>query len=851
MSVAQGQVNHPDASGTVLKRNPVTGGHEVYCIDPKPSSAVLEHQTAKGGVVTGAYHPRRKGLSEAGWKFHSRGMPVLLAAASAETMGKYRTISPRMRRKGWLTGTSAILTVLLAATLHGTVSAQTTDGLRADPDEDAYLDTTARRLLLGVQAARRTAQLNVDTYTALIRERIGFGAPAYRRDRPLMHGERTARVRWSREEPDVVHLLGGRLQRPLTGADDSDFFPGLRAERFAADPLSDPFIFGFAVFVQAQDADAAVHSPLEPGSERHYQFRSGDTISVQLGDGSALEAVAVTAIPRYASIRLVSAIMWIDPESYGVARVAYRLAKPIDREISWHLRSGGRWDSGLRVDISPVEPADGVLASDSAASGPSLFDRLVNGVYNNLFGRVEMDISTVVADYGLWEMRHWLPRSVTWRGHVTEAEGVTAAGDVLPSIPVMIDWALEIEDIRERGAEAAPGTPATASEALRRWRLEGDSIDGELEEADPGETITITPADRQALATSDLLPPNFWEEDRGIEDAALEQVAADLAALGTGEGGDRAEAPSPWIFDPPGKTLRLLRYNPVEHVSVGTRLERDFGWGRAALTAGVGTSRLDLPDIDLTLQRNQPNHRMLVSFYRGLRHTDPGDLDTGSPGVYVTGDPADFHWSHGAAIRFLPPAAERNWLSLRLFAEQDTDIGTDDRRNRVGATVAWRPWRGGFEAGSLGGGGRASVRAVAGDNPHARAVVEGALVIPLPSRLSVGMQAGTARVWGEPAVQDLWRIGASGHWLRGYAESVRGSRIQMARVDLQRPVSFLRLSVFADWAAASGIHFNALGAGLVFMNGIIRMDVARGLQSGRESGPDAVLRLHFSGDAFF
>ena len=30
-------------------------------------------------------------------------------------------------------------------------------------------------------------------------------------------------------------------------------------------------------------------------------------------------------------------------------------------------------------------------------------------------------------------------------------------------------------------------------------------------------------------------------------------------------------------------------------------------------------------------------------------------------------------------------------------------------------------------------------------------------MIPLPSRLSLGIQAGAARVWGEPAPQDLWR----------------------------------------------------------------------------------------------
>ena len=745
------------------------------------------------------------------------------------------------------TRATVIYALILASFLQGKATAQTPDTLPSDPARDAYLDDTARRLVLGVKAARDTARLNIDAYTALIRERLGLELPALRRNRPWMHGERTVRVRWSREEPDVVHVLGARLREPLF---DPKYFSGLRTERFAADPLGDPFLFGFAI-MQTQGADAITHSPLEDGSERHYQFRSGDTISVRLSDDRTLQAVAVTAIPRYPSIRLVSAIMWIDPESFGLARVAYRLAKQIDREVSWRLRRGGRWRPGLSLDIGSPDPSDSALASDSPATRPSLFDRLVNGVLNNSIPRFEMDISTVVADYGLWEMRHWLPRGVTWRGYTTVAEGVNATGVVPPPVPLTIDWTVEIEDLRERGAEASAGTPATAAEALRLWRQEGDSIGGELATSDPDETVTITPADRQALTTSELLPPTQWEEDRGVDDATLEQIASELAAIGTGEGGDPAQAPSPWIFDPPGKTLRLLRYNPVEHVSVGTRLQRDFGWGRAALTARVGTARLELPDIDLTLQRNHPSHRMLVSFYRSLGDAEPSERGAGRPGLYVTGDAADFHWSHGAAIRFLPPAGKRNWLSLRLFAEQDADIVTDTRRNRVGAAVAWRPWWGGVQFGSFGGGGRASVRAKAGDNPHVRAVVEGALVIPLPSRLTLGMQAGAARVWGEPAPQDLWSTGGSGSWLRGHAKAVRASRIQMARLDLQRPISFFRLSAFADWASASGDDFYALGAGLVLMDGVMRIDVAKGLRWGREGGPDAVLRLHFLDDAFF
>ena len=755
-----------------------------------------------------------------------------------------------------------MLGLFAVAAMQGTVAAQTSPivpdhSLRRAHAGDAYLDDAARRLMLGLKAARNTARLSIEAYTAVIRERMAVEQPASRRDRPWMHGERTARFRWSRYEPTIVHVLGGRFGDPSLGPEDVEFFPGLRPERLAADPLGDPFLFGFGVFTQSPGAEVLTRSPLETGSERYYQFRSGDTISVQFSDGSMFRAVAVTVIPRYRSIRLVSAIMWIDPESFMLERVAFRLAKPIDREVSWQLRNAGRWQLGMDLAIGSYDPsesapvADTALPSEPSSARQGLFDRLVNGLVNGAMPRLEMDISAVVADYALWEMRHWLPRRVTWRGYVTVAEGVNASGVVPPSIPVTIDWTVEIEDIRERSATNPSRSPATAEETLRLWRQEGDSIRGVLEEAHPGETVTITPADRQALATSHLLPPTLWEDDYGVDDATLEQIASELSAIGIGEGGDRAEAPSPWLFDPPGKTLRLLRYNPVERVSVGARLQRDLGRARAALTARVGTARLELPDIDLTLLRSHPSHRALVSFYRALRVADPGDRDTGTPDIYMTGNAADFHWTHGAAIRFLPPASERNWLSLRLFAEQDADIATDTKRNRVGAAVAWRPWWGGLDFGSLGGGGHASVRASGGDNPHIRAVLEGALVIPLPSRLFLGMQAGTAHVWGEPALHDLWRIGGSGSWLRGHAEAVRASRIQMARLDLQKRISFLRFSVFADWASTGGEDFYAVGAGLVFMDGSIRLDAAKGLRRHSQSGPEAVFRLHLWDGAFF
>ena len=741
--------------------------------------------------------------------------------------------------------------LLLPGVLHGTLAAQPPGSLPGDtffdPARDAYLDDTARRLVLGAKAARDTARLGIDAYTALIRERVGIEAASLRRDRPWVHGERAIRVRWSRMEPDVAHVLGARVRYPGSVPGDSEFFPGLRTERFAADPLGDPFTFGFAAFAQSREAEFTTYSPLRPDAERHYQFSSGDTTSVRFDDGRTVRAVAVTAIPRYPNIRLVSAIMWIDPESLRLVRAAFRLAKKIDREFYWRLRLGGR-GTGLYVGIGPLDPADSVLPSDSPSTRPTLADRLLGGVVNNLVPRFEMDISTVVADYGLWEMRHWLPRRVRWRGHMVVAEGVTATGVVPPAVPMTIGWTLEIENIRERGAEAAEGVPATAAEALRLWRQVGDSVRGDLESADPGETVTIVPSDRDALAASELLPPPYWE-DAAIDDATLDEVATDLAAIGTGDGGDRSRAASPWIFNPPGKTLRLLRYNPVERLSLGTRVRRDFEWGAAELTARIGTARLEAPDIDLTLLRDHPRSRILVSLYRRLRSADPGAGAAGPPGLYAAGDPADFHWSHGVAIHFLPPGGERIRLSVRLFAERDADVGADTRRDRVGSGLVWRPWWGG-ELGSVGGGGRVAARGALGDSSHVRALVEGALVVPLPDRMSLGVQGGIARVWGNPARQDLWRLGGTGNWLRGYDDAVPASRIAMVRVDVQRPVRFLRASVFGDWARAGGEDFYAVGAGLAFMEGLTRLDVARGLGRGAEGDGGAVLRLHlrlFSG----
>ena len=130
-------------------------------------------------------------------------------------------------------------------------------------------------------------------------------------------------------------------------------------------------------------------------------------------------------------------------------------------------------------------------------------------------------------------------------------------------------------------------------------------------------------------------------------------------------------------------------------------------------------------------------------------------------------------------------------------------------------------------------------------------MVQGALLLPLGARISLGVQAGMANVSGDPAPQDLWDIGATGAWLRGHSEAIETGRAWMGRADLQFPARFVRLSLFGDWARAEGEDFHAAGAGLVLLDGLLRVDVAQGFRRGREGGPDPALRFHVLVDNLF
>ena len=693
-----------------------------------------------------------------------------------------------------------------------------------DPPQPTYLDETARQLVTGARSTLATTRQAITTHSALVRERLAFDAPTGRRDRPWMRGSRVARTRWSRTAPPAVDLLDEHFRHPGIGPAQPRYFQGLRADHLPIDPLADPFTLGLAPFMSPDAAALAVHSPLGPDAERYYQFRSNGITTLQLDNGETIQAIPVTAIPRYRSIRLVAAIMWIDPESHSLVRAAYHPAKRIDHEVAGVLREADGWWLGLDIDPGVTAPLE-----DPPTPQPGWFGQLINETFTAVLLGIETDLSSVIVDFAPVQPGRWLPRRVQWTGY-TGIESITATGSVAPTLPFVIEWTQEPSD----GGEEDTGLLPTD----RRWNLE--------------------------RARGDAL-----------------RLGNTLAAIGNGDAGDTSEAASPWYLYPPIWTLNLVRYNPVEGVSIGAQVRRDFGWWRSLLTVRAATREWKkVPDLDLTLQRDRPGHRMQFSVYRALRTgaLGAGGIDGFPLPVIFEGDSLDFHRSTGAAMRFLSGSGDRLGLSLSLFAERDELVETGDdhdhedetgtehdhaaaartdddetghQRNRFGAALEWKPWWGGMGQESIGAGGTVSIRGSAGDNAHVRTVIEGALLLPLAARISLGLQAGFANVSGDPAPQDLWDLGATGAFLRGHDEATETERAWMARADLQFPVRYARLSLFGDWARAEGGDYYAAGAGLVLLDGLLRVDLAQGLTAEREGVPEQGLRIHVLLDNLF
>src|SRR5213593_3658354 len=144
----------------------------------------------------------------------------------------------------------------------------------------AYLDPGARVLVSRARARREVSDRSIRAYRVTMKERIGLGIRALRRDRMLYRREITLHVDWRRDTTSRIDVVGAREGVPaaFTKVQVPEDLKG-DVPDYAFDPADDQLQVGSGRD-RADSSDhkrsgsVTVRHPISPGSEADYRFQS-------------------------------------------------------------------------------------------------------------------------------------------------------------------------------------------------------------------------------------------------------------------------------------------------------------------------------------------------------------------------------------------------------------------------------------------------------------------------------------------------------------------------------------------------------------------------------------------------
>ncbi len=684
---------------------------------------------------------------------------------------------------------------------------------------DAFRDEAAREVIVRARAARERDVEGITSYEGVLRERIHVGLTAlrFRRERGLFDQERVARLRWSADGERAIHWLAARRAVPIVGADTrrdeieaegrireagADVRDDLRRELpeellreadlqgFAFDPAGDRLAFG---------GNWALH-PLADSAEAHYRFASGDTLRVRFPDGREVVLREVRVEPRRADFHLLAGSLWFDRESGSLVRASYRPARPFN----------------LTLD----EPEEG-------EDVPSILQP------------VEVEIPYVTVEYGLHEFRFWLP-------HRFALEGEARMGRLV-RIPVTIEWNVAEYEVNLPTSRIPITGPLPPGWSRSERRLEDE--DGRV-----SYVTIVVPESGELLASPELSQDFGQRTPSAFTDDEIDDLRGELEAL----------IPTYRRFRPQtawGLTQGLMRYNRVEGLSVGGRMDLTVAPGASVLLEGrIGTGDRR-PNATVALRRGPDDRRWTLAGYHRLAAaddwTDPFSFMSSLRNLLFGASVGEFYRATGASLGY-----ERAWRATRLeltgfherqgAVERTTDFSVRDLLSdaSVRDVLGARPvtlqgvrgalqWFRGTDPNGLILTGRLIGEAATGDARYGRAAITVSASHPLLFGLAGAAEVGAGAVWGDELPQRTFLVGGFST-LRGFDESaVRGASFWRGRFEVASGFEGARVGVFADaaWAGPrSAFSLNdpyaSVGVGGSLLDGLVRLDVARGVRRG-------------------
>lgn len=666
---------------------------------------------------------------------------------------------------------------------------------------DAYGDPGARALVDSARARRERSERLITSYRVTVKQRIGVGIRALRRDRMLFGQEIVAEINWRRDGPSQVLVRGARQRLPVVARGDhvpDDLDDAV--EWLVVDPSAD--------YLRAlgDDSRDGFSHPLRAGSEADYRFTSGDTTTLTLPDGRVVRVVELRVEPRRAEFRLIAGSFWFDAESFGVVRAVFRPARPFE----------------FRVD-----------AADEDDDVPAWVNP-------------KAEVRYIIIEYGLYDLRWWLPRF--W---AMDAEGELAG------IRIPLRFERLYGDYRvEAGDPPAVGARAPAGSVSRRNR-DRDVVADSLRDAPPDSAwpvvVVIPNGDTTALLVSEDLGQPILQMGDVITEHELRTLADEVGGIPQRPWQARVQLPAGWRA-----LLRHARYNRVEALSLGVAGGFDFGRLRVDALGRMGVADIE-PNFEVGITRPTTWADWRLGGYHRLAAANPDTRPfsaVASAGALFFGrDDGEYYRTAGIELTGQPGLTRNDWWRVRVYAEQQraADVETDwsishafdgdrrfrpniaaDRADQFGGALTLRGARAFAGASVLAG--DLTLEGSAGDYDFGR--ITAALRAKLGlGRAVLGLELSAGTSTGGVPVQSLWYIGGPAT-LRGYDGGVlRGEAFWRARAEIGTASPAARLVAFNDWgwagprsAFGSARPLVAVGIGGSVLDGLLRADLARGLR---------------------
>ncbi|HEX6069152.1 MAG TPA: hypothetical protein VFZ18_04995 [Longimicrobiaceae bacterium] len=708
---------------------------------------------------------------------------------------------------------------------------------QADSFPDAYLDPGARALVAQARERRDLVEGRIERYRTVSRSRISIGLRALRRDRMFYRCEAVARVEWNRRDTIRVDLLAAREVIPIVTGEPKAGDGDCGGASF--DPTADRLGMALGDGMTMGDSSFLKH-PLGPGSERDYRFRSGSTTAMRLADGTMIRLRELEILPRRSEPFLVSGSLWLEDRTHAVVRAVMRLARAFDydRDYANTPRAGDDDDDEVPGILRPLRA----------------------------------DIRYVTIEYGLWDQQWWLPRLMAFEGdaQVGRLFGIPlkmertysdyevdalAPGEPVPEVAGLPADSVCRTDEDEDDDEAEHTVTVSAGS-------EGADVDHEhrhscdCREGFCRVVVTTAVVDSVELVHSDLLPESIFEEgDAFITDREMRDI---LARVESGRRPPWRVSGIDWRTGFRG--LDLVRYNRIEGLSIGAGANLDLGRAVVDGTVRVGVADL-VPNFELAATRSGAVSRYRLGAYRSLEPVGPARRHMGIGGslsaLLLGRDDGDYYRAWGVEMEREPVSGDRG-LTWRLFGElqrearKKTDfhlagkpgetsfrpnIAADDA-DQVGVDLRLHArrgadptgWRGGVSAGLL---------ASTGSYSFGQPMLTLAGAAPLPQGLLGSLEVNAGTTVGDAPLQSLFFLGGAST-VRGYGgDSARGETFWTGRAEIGTVKPGVRLIAFSDlgWAGERDAFsidplLLSVGGGVSFLDGLLRIDLARPLREG-------------------